>query len=96
MPVIERVQAISVKPITFKNSELKHSQDNADRLWRQRTLRVSEVAFPRRKQDATHLGDPMQPSIHLKGNWLMKAGFQAGQEVKVEISSKQLIIHIPE
>ena len=59
-------------------------------------MRVLEVASPRRKHDAAYLSDPMQPSIHLKGNWLKEAGFDARQEIRVEVSSRQLVIRIPE
>lgn len=33
------------------------------------------------------------PSINLKGNWLEEAGFTTGQQVKVTVEPRRLIIH---
>ncbi|PQQ41481.1 type I toxin-antitoxin system SymE family toxin [Photorhabdus luminescens] len=36
------------------------------------------------------------PSLHLKGNWLEKAGFTTGQAVNITVERGQLIIRLVE
>ncbi len=37
-------------------------------------------------------GEKQVPQINLSGNWLQKAGFEVGQNVKIEVQENRLII----
>lgn len=61
-----------------------------------RFIKVGEVSVVRRKNDSLQVSDPKLPNLILRGQWLARAGFCAGQKVQVQVKAKCLIIQIVE
>lgn len=83
MPVIGKCYATQVAPL--QASMAANNQSTTCALVQQRTLKVTECAYPSRKSDSYYLGDRKVPSIQLKGHWLKEAGFACGNQVSVQI-----------
>lgn len=59
-------------------------------LHKTRTLKVGMSGYePANSPDKVY---PTYPRIRLQGNWIEKAGFKVGEQVKVYVTQNQIII----
>ena len=83
-------------PLTTTNStkELIMADANLNALpvHPERRVTIQQSWRYRRINARTHSEPPLYPWIKLSGRWLELAGFEAGQQVRIEVQQGRLVI----
>ncbi len=83
-------------PLTTTNSQqeliMADANLNASHAHPGRRVTVQQSWRYRRINARTHSEPPLYPWIKLSGRWLELAGFEAGQQVRIEVHHGRLVI----